>query len=470
MEKLVTDIVVIGGGPAGMAAAIEAAKIGANVTIVDEKAKPGGQIYKQFPKGFEINEMQLEKKYLDKDYLEGQRIIRELGTISERINMLSSCMVWSIFPDKKVAIVQNEKNVIVACKKLIIAEGVYERPMPFPGWTLPGVLTAGCAQTLVKTQRVLPGDKILLSGSGPLQLVLANQLVKAGARVQAVLEASAMWGIKHLPPLLADFGILREGLRHLYELRKLGVPFLTRHAILEAQGEKEVTVARYAKLDKYWRPVAGTEKEMEVDTVCLGYGFISSIRLSQLCGCEHQYDQVLQCWIPKRSDQMETTSEGIFAVGDCAGIAGHLVAIEEGRIAGIRASQQLKLIDDRNANDKCRSIISRLNRLYRFETGLNKIFTVRPGLYSRLKDDTIICRCEEVTAGEIRSAVAATGRRVNLNEIKKMTRAGMGDCQGRMCMSSVAAMISAMTELSVESLGQMTCRAPVKPIPISAFV
>jgi len=469
MGNIGAELAIVGGGPAGMAAAIESAKSGVTVTLLDEGQKLGGQIYRQFPYGFHADETQLDRNYLDKDYLEGQKLIEEAKEYGDKIKILENSLVWGIFSNKKIAFIHNDKNETLQCQKLILAEGAIERPIPFPGWTLPGVFAAGGAQNILKTQRVLPGRRFLLAGTGPLQLVLANQLIKAGAEVVAVLEASSATGLKHLSAFWKHLSFITEGLAYLHALRKAEVPFLRAHAIIEARGGDEVNEATYAKVDRNWEPILGTKKTVKVDSVCIGYGFISSTRLSHLCGCEHKYDQMLGCWIPKYDENMETSVEGVFVAGDCAGVAGHLVAMEEGRIAGISASQQLGKISKEVADFRSLPIVRNLKGLRRVESALNEMSTIRPGIYSRITDDTIVCRCEEVTAGEIRKIIPSDSN-IDLNEIKRATRAGMGDCQGRMCMSTIAAIVSNEKRVPIEKLAYITYRPPIKPIPLGALL
>jgi len=464
-----TELVVLGGGPAGMAAAVEAAENGVRVILIDEQQKLGGQIYRQFPDGFHVDKGELEKNYLDKDYLEGQELIEAVNYREDNIKVIKNSLVWGIFPEREIAFIHDEQSHTLKYQKLVLSEGTYERPIPFPGWTLPGVFTAGGAQSLLKNQRVLPGEKILLAGTGPLQLVLANQLLKGGAKVVAVLEASSSMGFKHLSAFIGQLRLVKEGIGYLKNLRRAKIPFLRGHAILEARGEEEVAEAVYAKLDDTWKPIPGTEETVEVDTICVGYGFISSIRLSYLCGCEHRYDNILGCWVPKYDENMETNIPGVFVAGDGAGVAGHLAAIEEGRLCGLNVAQQLGKITEKEAENRRFSTLRKLKGIRRFEDALNEMSAIRPGLYSRITDDTIICRCEEITAGEIRNIILHN-ENVDLTEIKEITRAGMGNCQGRMCMSAIAAMVSIEKSLPIEKLGRVTYRPPTKPIRLSTFL
>ncbi len=455
------ELAIIGAGPAGICAAIEAAKFNVPVTVIDENLKPGGQIYRQLTVPFAVT----DENKLGKDYIQGAKLIRELEHYRQKIELLEDVPVWGIFADKEIVFLHEGKNEGLKPQRLILAEGAYDRPMPFPGWTLPGVFTAGGALRMVKTEKVLPGKRILLAGVGPLQLVLANQLLQAGAEVVSVLEvASAMVVGKYLPRFWGQWELIGDGLRYLWGLRSHNIPYLMSHAIIQARGEEEVKEAIYARVDKDGKPIPGTEKTVEVDTICTGYGLIPSTRLSRLCGCEHKYEPCLGAWVPCHDENMETSLPGVFVAGDGAGIAGALVARDEGRLAAIKACQQLGYITREEAQHHSLQILKKLRGLRRFEFALNEIFSIRGGLFTRITDDTIVCRCEEVTAREIRQIIAngVTG----INNIKKLTRAGMGNCQGRMCESTIAQMVSIETKRPVEEMGWFSPRPPVKPIPL----
>ncbi len=454
------ELAIIGAGPAGISAAIEAAKSNVPVTLIDENPKLGGEIYRQLTVPFVVT----DEKQLGKDYIQGKKLIGELEQYRQRIELIEDAPVWGIF-DKEVAFLHKGKNEGLKPQELILAEGAYDRPMPFPGWTLPGIFTAGGALRMVKTERVLPGERIFLAGTGPLQLVLATQLVRAGAEVVSILEAASsttLW--KYLPRFWGQWGLIKDGLHYLWDLRRARIPILTSHTIIEARGGEEVKEVVYAKVDRDWKPIPGTEKTLEVDTICVGYGLIPSIRLSRLCGCEHKYDPYLGGWVPCHDENMETTLPGVFVAGDSAGIAGALVAMEEGRLAAIKASQQLGHITQEEAHYRSLPIFKKLRGLRRFESALNAIYSIRRGLFTRITDDTIICRCEEVTAGEIRQIIVDGA--ISINEIKRLTRSGMGHCQGRMCEPIIAEMISIETKRPVEDVAWSTPRPPIKPVPL----
>ena len=459
------ELAVIGGGPAGISAAIEAAKLGVQVAIIDENSKVGGAIYKQFPDPFIVGDI----SRLGKDYIRGQKMIEEFDRYRGKIEFLESAVVWGLFEDKSIEINYRGKNQTLKPLRLIIAEGAYERPMPFPGWTLPGVFAAGGLHTFIKTQQILPGERFLVTGTGPCQLAVATQLIRSGAKVVGVLEASSSRGIwNYLSKMLGQWGPINDGLQYLNELRKAKVPFLNPYAIVEARGGNQVAEAIYAKVDKDWRPVSGTEKVVEVDSICIGYGFVPSIRLSGLSGCRHQYHRKRGGWIPEHDSYMETSVPGVFVVGDGAGVAGVLVAVEEARLCSIRVCHQLGRIREDEADRLYVPIFEKLKKIKKIRTALEEFSVIRPGWFTRLKDDTIVCRCEEVTAGEIQKLIADGA--TSINQIKLVTRTGMGHCQGRICESSLSALVAIETKKPIEEVGRFITRPPVRPISLGELV
>ena len=458
------ELAIIGAGPAGISAAIEAAKSGCHVILIDENLSPGGQIYRQISTGFTV----IDEKRLGKQYINGKKLLGEIEKYKEKIESIPNALIWGIFGEKELIFIRDGKNERLKIQKLILAEGAYDRPTPFRGWTLPGVFTAGGALRILKTERVLPGKKILLAGTGPLQLVLANQLAEAGAEVVSILEAASFneaW--KHVHKFWGQWSLVSDAWHYIRGIQKAKIPILNFHAVIEARGKEEVEEAVYAKVDQDCMPIPGTEKVVGVDTICVGYGLIPSVRLSRLCGCRHQYDPILGGWLPYHDEYMETSVPGIFVAGDCAGVLGALVALEEGRLAGIRACEQLGYIPERKGRPKTEPILKKLKALQNFELALGKIFAVRKGLFGRIADDTLVCRCKEITAGEIRKSIADGV--VSMGEIKRFTMAGMGHCQGRMCENTIAEILSTAINRPIEDLGCFTPRPPVKPLAMETF-
>ncbi len=463
MEK--AELVVIGAGPGGLSAAVKAASMGANVTILDQNARIGGQIFRQFEKGFSITDAEA----LGKDYQKGQDIFERFKQLESKITYLNRASVWGIFDHNRIAYARDGQSRTVEFKNLVIASGAYDRPVPFPGWTLPGVFTAGGAQNLVKNQRVLPGKKILLAGTGPLQLVVAHQLISNGAEVVAILEAGDVKG--HLLQLtkgvIGNWHYVTDGLRYMKTIRKAGVPIMRNHLIIRANGTEHVNEAVIARVDENWRAIPGTEKTFDVDAVCIGYGLVTSTELTRLAECEHVYDGSLGGYIPVRSENMETTRKGVFAVGDGAGVAGSEVAVLEGEIAGIAAASSLgHTLDTEKANEMS-AVQSRLVRYEVFRRAMDEISRPRPGLYELAEDDTVICRCEDVTYGQIKTLAKREG--IKAKDIKRETRTGMGSCNGKICSTILMNLLHDLSAQTREQPEGLNIRPPVRPVSLGVL-
>jgi len=456
------DCVVVGGGPAGLAVARTASRHGVRVMLIDENAELGGQYYRQMPAGFRA----AGGGPLGKESVEGRRLIDEVRTLG--VELCLDAVVWGIFDQRTVAVATREATSLIDAETLVLAPGAYDRPVPFPGWTLPGVLTAGGAQNLMKGYRVLPGRRVLVAGSGPLLLVVAHYLLHGGARVVAICEASPMrqlWRYAHR--LLPHLDFVQQGYRYRKEIKDAGVPFLTGHVIRRALGNGEVTGAVVSRCDDDWAPIGGSEQSFDVDTVVAGYGFVSSLELSRLAGCEHRWEPALGGWVPARNREMESTVPGVFIVGDGAGVAGSAVALEEGHVAGLAVAGRFGRLAGREYSREASRARGRLLHLAGFRRVMDELYRFGPGLYSLADRDTTLCRCEEVTAAEALEAVREGATHVN--EVKAWTRVGMGRCQGRMCGPALAHLIARATGRPVTDAGVFTPRPPAKPVPLAAL-
>ena len=459
------ELAIIGGGPSGIVAAIESAMAGVKVTLLDENPKPGGQIYRQFEKGFKV----IDAKNLGEDYQKGLDLLNQFKALNDKIEYLNNATVWGIFPDNTLAFARNGASFRTRFKKLLLANGAYDRPVPFPGWTLPGVLTAGGVQKLVKTERILPGEKILLVGTGPLQLLLADQILTAGGKIEAILESGDIlsnWRLG-LKGIWGNGDYLKKGWRYWRHIKKARIPLLHKHIILEARGDSQVEEAVFAEVDENWRPKPHTEHTVKVDTICLGYGFVPSTELTQLAACQHKYSARLGGYIPLRDGHMETTVKDIYAVGDGTGVGGSQIAIEEGRIAGISIANALGYISDAGAKENINLSRKRLDKSNQLRKVLDEISRPRAGLYELARDDTIICRCEEITLKDIKAAMA--GGATQAKDIKRTTRIGMGPCQGRMCGPTLIEIINQQPDSSAKGQGCLLPRPPIKPIALGVL-
>jgi len=341
------EVVIIGGGPSGLSAAVEAAKKGAEVLVVDENLRAGGQLFKQIHKFFGSSAHRAGIRGIDiaSELLEEAR---ECG-----VEVWLNSVVVGLFKEKKVTIKKtladnSEKLEIIQAKKIVIATGASENAVSFKGWTLPGVMGAGAAQTMINVNRVLPGKRILMIGSGNVGLIVTYQLLQAGAEVVGVVEAA---------PQIGGYGV------HAAKIRRTGVPIYTSHTILEARGDKGVEEAVICEVNDKWQPIRGTEKILEVDTITIAAGLKPLIELAMMHDCKCSFFPQLGGWVPLHDENMESTNAGIYLVGDVTGVEEANTALEEGRLAGTAIAEVLKYISLEDAMKLKREIWQRLNEL-----------------------------------------------------------------------------------------------------------
>ena len=455
------DFVVIGAGPAGLRAALTAAHRGAEVTVIGEDPVHGGQIFRQLTPPLQTQGHVME--------IQNSRILDDLqkDLVKTGILFMNKTVVWGIFEDRVIAFDKSHKSLIKS-KKILIAEGAYEAPVAFPGWPLPGVMTLGGIQILLKSQGIIPSGKMIVAGTGPLLFYTASQLIQNGADVQAVLEASSLnqW-MKWTMRLWRAPGIFGKGLKYMNILRKHRVPIHYSAIPMEAKGDDCLKEVTFVRADNQWSPIPGSEKTMPVDLLCLNFGFIPSTQFSHMAGCQHICDPQIRGWIPKMDSRYETSVEGIYVAGDCAGIGGVKKAVLEGELVGNEVARHLGLLSDAEA-DKHLSVLQKKIRGHSwYQRFLKNIYSFRPGLLELLTDRTIICRCEEVLFGEISRLVE--NRLCNLEEMKLQSRAGMGRCQGRFCYPTLLGIFSKSLSKNELCSQDFTARIPVKPFPLESL-
>ena len=458
-------LVIIGGGPAGLSAAIAAARAGTRVLVIDENLQAGGQIYRQLPRTFRVNDPAI----LGTDYLDGKSLLGQAWDLADAITIWNDALVWSVFEPNQLAVARDNELVLLDARAIIIASGAYERPVPVPGWTLPGVMTAGGAQVLIKSQRVRPGQRVLLAGTGPLQLVVANHMLSAGMEVLAVAESASTEGVwRMVPDLMRQPALIKQGLAYIYRLKRAGVQMLRSHVLLGIRGVGKAEQAIVGKVDSRCRSIAGADKTFDVDTVCIGYGLIPSVWLTRMLGCRHVYNPMVGGWVPDFDENMRTDQPGVFVAGDGAGIAGVLVAKRQGTIAGLYAAAHAGSISEGQAQQAARSERKPLASMGKFRRTMDRMYQIYPDLYANVTDETIVCRCEGVTAGEIRRAIREGT--MNLSDIKKRTRSGMGYCQGANCLPAIVAMLGREFGANPAQIEMMTTRPPARPVPLNLLM
>lgn len=321
--KKETQAAIVGAGPAGLSAALELARLGAEVCVFDENARPGGQLFKQIHKFFGSKPHGAGTRGVKL----GEQLLADCREAGVQIYLDHT--VFGLFPDKSLGIAHEGKSWLVGAEQVLLATGATERPLVFPGWTLPGVMGAGAAQTMININRVLPGKRILVVGSGNVGLVISYQLLQAGAQVVGIVEAQ---------PKINGYMV------HANKVMRAGVPVYTCHTIQKAEGDGQVERAVIVEVGPDFAEKPGTEKTLEVDTICLAVGLNPSVELARLAGCDLTYLPRLGGFLPVHDHRMRTTVPGVYVAGDVSGIEEASTAMEEGRLAGISMAAELGLL------------------------------------------------------------------------------------------------------------------------------
>ncbi len=436
------DLVVIGGGPAGLAAAATAARAGLATVLFDENPGVGGQIYR----GITANPVR-NRAILGEEYWAGSALAADAKASGALI--VNGATVWSLDRTLTVGVSIAGQARMLTAKRVIIATGSLERPFPIPGWTLPGVMTAGGAQTLLKAQGLVPTGRTVMAGNGPLLWLLAAQILRAGGKIEAILDTSSRLNWIRAAMFLPDFLLspyFRKGLALLREVKaKVDVISVGTLAAVGTDKLKEVVADGY---------------RIPADLLLLHQGVVPNVNLAIAAGVAHRWNNRQLCFAPVLDADFQSSVPGIAVAGDGAGIAGGTAAAERGRIAAIAAVRALmpeaKIADPQTARQRLqREEMGRafLDELYRPVTALRQP-----------KGDTIACRCEEVTAGQIRET-ARMGCE-GPNQMKAFLRCGMGPCQGRLCGLTVTELIAEERGTTPDEVGYYRLRPPVKPITL----
>ncbi|KJY30975.1 oxidase [Streptomyces sp. NRRL S-444] len=421
-----------GGNRPGLAAAVTAAGLGLRVVLLDAGERPGGQYYRHPAPGLGADRPEALHHGWSA-FAEREAALRA-HRAAGRITYLPAHHVWTVVPDGPAWTLHavagpDEAAATLHARAVLLATGSYERQLPFPGWTLPGVVGAGGAQAMLKNGLVLPGRRVIVAGSGPLLLAVAGSLAAAGARVPAVVEAAAYGGYAgHVPALLRNPGKLAEAATYGSALLHRHIRLLTRHAVTEAHGADRVEAVTVARLDRDWRPVPGTARRIPCDALAVGHGLVPQLELATGLGCATRRSADGTAALALDAGQ-RTSVPGIWSAGETGGIGGAQLALLEGEIAAHAIA----------GRPVPAALARRRARLRAFADAMGAAHRPGTGWTEWLRDDTDACRCEEVPAGRIREAVADLGAR-DARTVKLLTRAGMGWCQGRMCGPAVAAL------------------------------
>jgi len=445
------DLAILGAGPAGMATAATAAEAGLSVCVLDEQPHAGGQIYRDVERV-----AALRGDILGKDYTRGATLTA--GLRHAAITHLSGAVVWAIEHAFRISFTQGGAAAQIAAERVLLATGALERPMPLPGWTLPGVMTAGAGQILLKQSGVLAQSAVLV-GSGPLLYLIAAQMVRAGVPPVAMVETQTLDDLiraaRHLGGALRGWRYLLKGARMLAEITSARVP---RHT-----GATGIAIAGESRAEAVTFTSKGRAHRIPCDTVFLHHGVVPNTQAARSLGVSHIWDRAQSCFVPSVDDWGQSDVAGVFIAGDSAGIGGANVAESAGRMTALKVAEELGRLSATERDRQAAPLRSARNKDLAARPFLDRAYP--PHAAAVAPDDaTVICRCEEVTAGDIRR-YAALGC-LGPNQAKAFGRAGMGPCQGRYCGLSVSVILAQANGLTPDATGYYRIRPPIKPVTL----
>lgn len=445
-------LVVVGGGPAGLSAAAEAHALGVDVRVVDEGTTIGGQ------------------------YFRARQASRQSGSprwfteAAATATVLSETTVVDAPSDGVLTTWHGQRRIEhLAYDWLVLATGAYDRPVALPGWTLPGVMTAGGAHTFGKLHGVTPGRRLLVAGSGPFILSVADVLSGLGSSVITLEATPFRTQLKGLRVLARDPELLRQAAGYMARLTRRGARPRYGWTVVEILGATRVEAAIIQRIDDDWRPIPGTAETVPVDGVCLGFGFVPRLDLAQLLELEIAYVSETSDYHVAVDEAMVTSDSRVLAAGEVTGVAGVRAAHIEGRLAGLTVARAAGILDVPDYRRRCTTLETQLRGLHRAAEWLRVAYRPRPALWRFATRSTVLCRCEDVTIEDAHRATQTTAR--DPFSIKAATRIGMGLCQGRTCSPYLIEWLRALHAYEPPSSGRpWRVRPPLTPVPLRDLV
>lgn len=450
------DLVVVGAGPAGLSAAAAAAETGLSVLLADENPAPGGQIYRSVTtspvKGRAI---------LGDDYWHGLTLAERFER--SRATYARGCTVWSVAAEAgeevSLGLSLGGRARLIEAGEVILATGAQERPFPIPGWTMPGVMTVGAAQIALKSSGLVPARRTVLAGCGPLLYLLGGQLLAAGANIVAVLDTTPRANWRAAAGALPSFLLspyLAKGLKLMATARRK-LRFVGGVTALAAEGEGALAAVRFTR--------GGRDETIDCELLLLHQGVIPGVNLSNAVGCVQDFDTVQHAWVPRVDAWFASSVPRVAVAGDGAGIGGAESAAFRGEIAALGAAARLQALDVSERDRRAAPLRSDLARSLRGRRFLDLLYRPAPQFLAPDDDATIVCRCEEITAGQVRDAATRLGA-TGPNQMKAFLRCGMGPCQGRLCGQTVVELIAQARGTTPAEVGYYRLRPPVKPVTL----
>lgn len=446
------DLLVVGSGPAGMATAIAARRLGLSVAVVDDQPAPGGQIWRS------VETISRRDAILGPAYVEGRAVANSFRACGA--TYMPGFQLWKVDEGLRAWLSCDGQAQGIEAAAIVLATGAQERPAPFPGWTLPGVLTVGAAQIMLKNAGQVPTEPAWIAGSGPLPLLYAVQLLRAGGTIAGYLDTTpaGQWrrSLRYLPKALRAAGDLLKGLGWMAQLRASGTPVFRQVETLEACGGDRLEELRFSARGNAIKTAA-------TGILLVHEGVVPNIHAPLSLDCDIAWNPGQDCFAPVLDEWGESSRAGVYVVGDGAGIAGAKAALLRGEVAALRIATKAGRLSDTSAANLARPVRRKLARELAARPFLDAMFRPRAQVFEPA-DETIVCRCEELRAGDIR--VAATVGQPGPNLVKSATRCGMGPCQGRQCGYSVTRILAEVQDRSPAEVGFFHIRAPLKPVTL----
>ncbi|MBM7323351.1 FAD-dependent oxidoreductase [Agrobacterium sp. S2] len=454
MSDREVDLVVVGCGPAGMAAACEARALGLSVVVLDEQSMIGGQIYRRIES---VPDDLLS--ILGKDYAAGRRLAAEFRASGSRY--VGGAVVWNVTPTGVVNYVANANASEVSGKFVLLASGAMERPFPIKGWTLPGVMGAGAGQIMLKGSGALPSEPVVLAGCGPLLYLLAWQYIRAGIKIEALVDTTPssayLRSAKYAVGALRGWRDLLKGIKLHYTIR--------RHRVRVFSGASKLAILGTCRAEGVQFRHKGKQIQVSAPLVLLHQGVVPNTQLSWSIGAEHRWDPEQICWQPLTDHAGRLGETSVYVAGDSKGIVGANASAVQGRLAALAIGERLGATQ--NITRRISILKDELRRYTHIRPFLDSLY--RPRDENRIPlDDVLVCRCEEVTAGQVRNYVKLGCK--GPNQTKAFGRCGMGPCQGRLCGLTVTEIIAGERGTAPADVGYYRIRPPVKPILLSDLV
>lgn len=450
------DAIVIGAGPAGLACSTELARQGLDVVVLDEQAGPGGQIYRNITKASSN-----QRGILGVDYTAGHELVQTFSKAAP--DYLPQASVWQAELTGDVFLSHNGSSRKLSARYLVLSTGAMERPVPFPGWTLPGVMTCGGMSNLFKDSGLAPSEPVVIAGSGPLFWLAAEHLFALKAPVSAILATTPLKqmvpAMKHLPHAMMRFGFLMKGVGMIASVyrsaKKANVPVCRGVQNLRAEGED--------RLERVKATCRGKELSFDVSTLLVHEGIIPNSALLRQVGCAHTWNPVQRYWHPDVAADGRTNLPAVFVAGDGTFVLGAKSAELKGRLTSLSIAKEMHCISKAEYDARVSAVSLELNKELLPRPFIDSLYAPRKDLYA-ISDDTAVCRCEGVTAGRIREIVAQGFS--DHNEIKSIIRCGMGPCQGRMCGPAVLELVAEISDIPVTEIRPFRLRPPIKPVSV----